>query len=364
MGKACSSCNCYTHDEVATEFKYPVFLIYSHNFLQSNRSPPVKEAKKEQITGKDLQLEIKQTESPSSKNDFNVNARNDVNIKSPEKNSELVEDKSSFKKSGTTDEITKEESGPKSIRIENPGLTENPVAIPDMIDTIMVENQKLDNGEIFTGTIKKGKRSGKGTMVWPNGDKYVGEWENDLFEGQGTFSQQSGEVYEGYWKAGKLNGHGKVMYPNGYYLEAEFINDVANGIGKEIDVDNRRYEGMFKDGKKNGQGKMTWKDGKVYEGEFSDNQMHGKGKMIRSDGSVYEGDFVKGKQEGQGEYTWKDGRKYVGNFTNGKQHGIGEFTSATGEKKKGRWENGKRVAWIDENGNDIKSSTIKDEKSP
>ena len=62
---------------------------------------------------------------------------------------------------------------------------------------------------------------------------------------------------------------------------------------------------------------------------------------------------MKGKQEGYGTYTWKDGRKYEGNFAGGKQHGIGMFCGATGDKKKGRWEQGKRVAWIDENGNEI-----------
>ena len=164
------------------------------------------------------------------------------------------------KKSPAGVEDIKEETGPKSFRIENgpdtvnnrPGLSD--IGGPFKDDLIMVENQKLDNGEIYTGPIKSGKRSGNGTMVWPNSDKYVGGWENDLFEGHGTFSQQSGEIYEGQWKGGKLNGHAKVIFPNGYFLESDFIDDVSNGLGKEIEADGRIYEGEFKDGKKIGKG--------------------------------------------------------------------------------------------------------------
>lgn len=42
-----------------------------------------------------------------------------------------------------------------------------------------------------------GTRTGKGIMYFKNGDVYFGNWQNDLFNGQGTYIFNNGERYIG-----------------------------------------------------------------------------------------------------------------------------------------------------------------------
>lgn len=41
------------------------------------------------------------------------------------------------------------------------------------------------------------KRHGKGAYVYKNNDKYVGDWENDVFEGVGIYLFDNGDYYYG-----------------------------------------------------------------------------------------------------------------------------------------------------------------------
>lgn len=42
--------------------------------------------------------------------------------------------------------------------------------------------------------------SGKGTYTYPNGNKYEGEWQDDVKSGYGVLQYVNGEKYEGFWK--------------------------------------------------------------------------------------------------------------------------------------------------------------------
>ena len=48
----------------------------------------------------------------------------------------------------------------------------------------------------------------KETIVYPNGDKYVGEIVSGKPHGQGTRTYTNGNKYEGEWKNGKWDGQG------------------------------------------------------------------------------------------------------------------------------------------------------------
>ncbi len=57
----------------------------------------------------------------------------------------------------------------------------------------------------YIGDVVIGRPHGVGTLVYPDGNKYVGEWMNGLFHGQGIFTIASnGYIYIGEYRVGSL----------------------------------------------------------------------------------------------------------------------------------------------------------------
>jgi hypothetical protein len=88
-----------------------------------------------------------------------------------------------------------------------------------------------------------------GSAIFASGSKYVGEFKDDSYNGQGIYTFGDGEKYVGEFKDGKFHEHGVYTYTNG---------------------DN--YVGKFKNGKKNGRGLYTHADGTFEKGFFQDDR--------------------------------------------------------------------------------------------
>ena len=76
-------------------------------------------------------------------------------------------------------------------------------------DLTYVEEERLpqDRQSIYTGYLDdRGKRKGYGKKVFKNGDRYEGEWDNDMANGKGRYDHADGDVYEGFWKNDKAHG--------------------------------------------------------------------------------------------------------------------------------------------------------------
>ena len=63
-------------------------------------------------------------------------------------------------------------------------------------------NMRNIGGE-YVGDIINGKRTGKGTQTFANGDKYVGDFVDGEFHGKGTVFLKNGKKIKGKW----LNGN-------------------------------------------------------------------------------------------------------------------------------------------------------------
>ena len=61
-----------------------------------------------------------------------------------------------------------------------------------------------DNGVKYTGQFKDGFPDGPGTAIYPNGDKYMGQWKKNFMDGQGTYITKDGKVQSGIWSENKL----------------------------------------------------------------------------------------------------------------------------------------------------------------
>jgi hypothetical protein len=67
------------------------------------------------------------------------------------------------------------------------------------------------NGEKYVGEFKNNKFSGQGTLTLANGTKFVGEFKDEN-NGQGTLSFANGDMYVGELKARKYSGQGTFNF--------------------------------------------------------------------------------------------------------------------------------------------------------
>ncbi|HEY6599017.1 MAG TPA: hypothetical protein VIZ30_06885, partial [Pseudomonadales bacterium] len=56
---------------------------------------------------------------------------------------------------------------------------------------------ELPNGDVYDGEFQNGKRNGRGTFTWADGNRYVGEYRDDEMQGKGTYYWPDGRTYEG-----------------------------------------------------------------------------------------------------------------------------------------------------------------------
>ena len=152
-------------------------------------------------------------------------------------------------------------------KISHP-LSENEMEEGNEKESINYASAKVGSFHIkkehYIGLLIGGKKEGKGTCFYKNGDKYEGNFKDDKKEGKGTYMyNEKGEMYQG-----------------------NFTNDYPNGMGKYFFKNGDRYEGMFKDGKKHGEGTLIYSKGGKYKGEFRNDQKHGKGEYKNELGQI------------------------------------------------------------------------------
>ena len=104
-------------------------------------------------------------------------------------------------------------------------------------------------GDMYANVIQ-----GLGYLKKSNGDSYEGEFDNALFNGEGTYNWSNPRLkYKGQFRNGLIHGYG-VLHN-------------AHGV----------YEGEFRRGLMQGKGVMTFYNGDKYSGEFLNSSMTGYG---------------------------------------------------------------------------------------
>jgi clan AA aspartic protease (TIGR02281 family) len=176
-----------------------------------------------------------------------------------------------------------------------------------------------------------------GAYTFRDGTNYVGGWNDDELNGQGTFTWPDGTEYVGEFRDNKFNGKGSYTSPDGWKYVGEYRDDKRNGQGTLTSPGGQKYVGEFRDGKKSGRGTMTFPDGGKYVGDWSDGTYSGQGTLTSPDGTKYVGEYRDGDRNGQGTYTWPGGQKYVGYWRGGRMNGQGTLTLSDGAKYIGAW---------------------------
>ena len=197
-------------------------------------------------------------------------------------------------------------------------------------------------GNRFIGEHKNGLRHGKGKYIFSNGGVFEGLHENGMPNGYGKDTFPDGATYEGGYLNGRFHGEGKFEYPNGDKFKGAYQAGRPNGKGEYIGSDGTIYKGDYLDGAATGYGEYTYSSGIVYKGEVLNGRHHGKGKISFPDGASYEGDFVNNMRHGFGTYFYPDGAIHEGKYQNGAPHGPGKMITTDGAVGFYVWENGER----------------------
>ena len=76
------------------------------------------------------------------------------------------------------------------------------------------------DGSIYTGDVVDDVREGYGEMRFDNGDVYSGEWKNDTMTGQGKLKYHEGNIYkydeyDEQMINGRRSGYGTMIWSNG-----------------------------------------------------------------------------------------------------------------------------------------------------
>jgi len=175
------------------------------------------------------------------------------------------------------------------------------------------------DGDKYLGEWKDNQFNGKGVWTSADGRKYSGQFKDGTMHGQGTLISAQRDKYVGKFKDGKKHGKGSYSWINGDKYLGEYKDNNEHGQGTFTWENNGdKYIGEWKNGYANGQGTMSFGDGDKYVGKWKDSQFNGQGTLILSNGEKYEGKFKKDQFNGQGKFTYADGRVEEGIFKDNK----------------------------------------------
>lgn len=194
---------------------------------------------------------------------------------------------------------------------------------------------RFANGDVYDGELRRSKRHGQGELVWASGQRFRGDWVDDVPTGKGTLTFANGNVWEGQVARGVPNGEGRMRYASGDVYQGLMRDGAAHGLGVYTWAGGQRINGNWVAGQPQGKAVMRFADGNEYEGPLLDGAPHGQGRMVFASGDTYQGAYAGGKPHGQGTYVWSNGQRYEGEWRAGLKHGQGMFRWANGDRFEG-----------------------------
>ena len=196
-----------------------------------------------------------------------------------------------------------------------------------------------ENGDVYDGPLVKSQRQGEGQFVWASGQRYVGQWAQDQPRGTGQMSFPNGNRYEGGVEDGRPHGQGVMKYASGDEFTGQLQRGSPNGRGVYLWAAGQRFEGEWLMGVAQGAGTLRFANGDVFEGPVRDGVPSGAGRLVYANGDVYTGHFKNGRPDGEGRFAWKMGDVYTGQWRNGIKDGTGVMSWANGDRWEGRFAN-------------------------
>eukprot|EP00347_Sterkiella_histriomuscorum_P007834 403347387 len=160
-------------------------------------------------------------------------------------------------------------------------------------DTPRVTVIHYHNGDKYEGQILRNLRDGFGVYICSDKEKrsnyeYIGNWKNNLRDGEGKCYFYSGDLYVGAWKQGKRHGQGDHFYRKGERYTGDWKNDMKDGTGTLVSSNGAKYVGRFKQDRKHLEGQMILPDGTTYQETWEYGVLKDHKKIKEAD-KTYEG---------------------------------------------------------------------------
>ncbi|XP_057708609.1 alsin-like isoform X2 [Corythoichthys intestinalis] len=222
----------------------------------------------------------------------------------------------------------------------------------------------------YTGSWLAGRVHGRGTMRWPDGRTYTGNFKNGLEDGYGEcmipdkLLNKAG-CYQGHWKDGKIHGFGIYRYASGEVYEGCFNEGQRHGYGMlrsgKMDKNSsnvfigqwfcdkrtgygvcdditrgEKYMGMWLDDERHGSAVVVTQYGMYYEGNFRENKMSGPGLLVSDDDTAFHGELSEDWTiNGKGVLSLANGDTIQGHFSGEWSGGLkvdGIYTRLAGDE--------------------------------
>jgi hypothetical protein len=165
-----------------------------------------------------------------------------------------------------------------------PTFTLSGGALSSKLGNVATNDQRTirsPEGTIYVGEISNGQPSGQGTYTDPQGTHQQGEFRDGKpYRITGTWISTDGIKEEGAWNFDGSKSGGTITWPDGRVYRGNWKNmdgvpETPEGVGAMVWPDGRKYMGQFHNGKMDGAGRMTYPGGKVQDGLWMDGNFTG-----------------------------------------------------------------------------------------
>jgi hypothetical protein len=156
---------------------------------------------------------------------------------------------------------------------------------------------------------KANKNGFRQLIVLDDGTEYVGQWRDNLREGEGKHYTAEG-YYDGNFKDDMYDGEGTLFLWNDKtncerkgrwaFYSGNWIRGKMDGKGVRYDLNGDTYDGDFSRGKRKGEGVMYYYNGDIYMGGWDNDLRNGRGELKKVNGDLFIGEYVNDKRNGEG----------------------------------------------------------------
>lgn len=141
------------------------------------------------------------------------------------------------------------------------------------------------SGTVYIGHIENRLKNGKGFYRESGGCTIDAMWQNGVTNGFVIVKGPSGgTIFEGTTVAGRRHGFGKLHnHLQKYSYEGEFQKDLFDGQGKKVFENGKVYIGAFRSGIEHGYGELHTIDGRIIKAIFDQGVPKGQGILVTNE---------------------------------------------------------------------------------